>query len=86
MTKLELTRSQVVGDVSSTFTGAERCQTINSNHMGMVRFSSRHDADYEKVASELKNLLSIEREGLKRVIGAGDSGYTSPTLSSVYCM
>ena len=71
--------------MSSTFTGAERCQTINSNHMGMVRFGSRHDTDYEKVASELKNLLSIEREDLKKVIGVRDSGSMSPTLSSVYC-
>ncbi|OBT84383.1 hypothetical protein VE02_06736 [Pseudogymnoascus sp. 03VT05] len=44
---------KVVGNVSSAFTEAERCQTINSNHTDMVRFSSRYDADYEKIASEL---------------------------------
>ena len=76
-----LNRFQVVDDVSSSFTGTERCQTINANHMGMCRFRTKHDNGYIKVVGELKRFIPA----IEAVEMAKGKGNTSPTASSIYC-
>jgi hypothetical protein len=75
----------VVNDASSSFTGIERCQTINANHREMCRFRTKHDDGYKKIVGELKMFLSAVEAGMAK--GKGDSAVrqSSPTVSSVYC-
>jgi hypothetical protein len=71
--------------VSSSFTGTERCQTINANHKEMCRFRTKHDDGYKKIVGELRIYLSaVEAEMAK---GKEDTAVRqpSPTVSSVYC-
>ncbi len=80
-----LTKIQVVNDVSSSFTGTERCQAINANHMNMCRFPTKHDNGYKKVVGELRIYLSaVEAEMAKGKEGPAVR-QPSPTVSSVYC-
>lgn len=71
--------------MSSSFTGTERCQTINANHMSMCRFSTKHDSGYKKIVGELKLFLSAMEEEITKELGASADKETSPTVSSVYC-
>lgn len=75
----------MVDDVSSSFTGTERCQTINANHMSMCRFSTKYDDGYKKVVGELKTFLSAIEEYMAKDAGVAVVRESSPTVSSVYC-
>ncbi len=75
----------MVNDGSSSFTGTERCHTINANHREMCRFRTKHDDGYKKIVGELRIYLSaVEAETAK---SKEDSAVRqpSPTVSSVYC-
>lgn len=48
---------KVVADASSQFTGTEQICSIDANHMGMCRFSSRDDVGYRRVTDVLLSIL-----------------------------
>ncbi|KAH8657439.1 hypothetical protein BGZ60DRAFT_472219 [Tricladium varicosporioides] len=77
---------EVVDDVSSSFTGTERCQTINANHMSMCRFMTKNDNGYKKVVDEIQIYIStMEKDEDEEVPKQTKAGIESPPLSSIYC-
>ncbi|PMD21888.1 hypothetical protein NA56DRAFT_645131 [Hyaloscypha hepaticicola] len=77
---------KVVNDVSSSFTGTERCQTINANHREMCRFRTKHDDGYKKIVGELRIFLSAVEASTAKSKEDSAVRQPSPTVSSVYSL
>jgi hypothetical protein len=78
---------KVVPDTSSSLDDPrEHAETIQANHMDMVRFKSANDSGYQKVSGELRMLVqAFQRKNQllvkERVINAGPS-FESQSLTS----
>jgi hypothetical protein len=80
---------KVVPDTSSSLDDPrEHAETIQANHMNMVRFKSANDPGYEKVSGELRRLVqAIQRKNQtlveERVINARPSFESQPLTSAL---
>jgi hypothetical protein len=68
-----LNHEQVVPDSSSSLDDPrEHAETIQANHMNMVRFANANDPGYRKVGGELKVLVQtilMQKQELREAVG-----------------